>query len=85
MPFFIQLLSEKKMIKRSRDDAAEEVLVGYARNGDFANLQKCLICNSELGSAVMHKVSHECTATIASNNAAFDSTRAEFLRELQQM
>ena len=74
------------MKKRLREDtAAEDVLVDFARNGDFANLQKFLICNSKLGSAVMHNLSRECTATIERNNAAFDSTRAEFLRELQQM
>ena len=77
----------KKNANVWRAEETESVLVGFARTGDFDNLQNILKCMDMRGSAaaLMHKVSHECTATIARNNAAFDSTRAEFLREMQQM
>ena len=73
--------------KRADDSHTEEVLVGFARAGDWANLEKVLKIVDMHGSAAafMHKVLRECTVIIARNNAAFDSTRAEFLRELQQM
>ena len=69
--------------KRPDDSHTEEVLVGFARAGDWANLEQVLKIVDMHGSAAA--LLRECTVIIARNNAAFDSTRAEFLRELQQM
>jgi hypothetical protein len=73
--------------KRADDSHTEEVLVSFARAGDWANLEQVLKIVDMHGSAAafMHTVLRECTVIIARNNAAFDSARAEFLRELQQM